>query len=231
MDRYDNFLSKFLPKYIKNDLIDEIIISDENGNDAKKISERFKDNSKIKLYVNEERKGAFLNKITVCKYAKNTWIALIDSDNYADIDYFTLAQDKINNNNYHKETIIAPYFSNGIKFNEDLVVNKDNITNLRGEGKLGKLLNTGNFIINKYLIENIKLTSEILNFKDYGYDVYHFYLILFQQYNNLNINTLKELEYIHSVHSCNYFVLESRNTNEFKKTQEILQLKFDNLFK
>ena len=34
MDRYDTFLSKNLPKYLANDLISEIIITDENGNDA-----------------------------------------------------------------------------------------------------------------------------------------------------------------------------------------------------
>ena len=37
INRYDNFLSKYLPLYINNTLIDEIVISDENGNDAKKI--------------------------------------------------------------------------------------------------------------------------------------------------------------------------------------------------
>ena len=79
MNRYDNFLSEFLPRYINNELIDEIIISDENGNDAEKISKRFESVPKIKLHVNKQQLGAFLNKITACKYAKNQWIALIDS--------------------------------------------------------------------------------------------------------------------------------------------------------
>ena len=37
MDRYDNFLSKNLPLYVDNPLINEIIITDENGNDVDKI--------------------------------------------------------------------------------------------------------------------------------------------------------------------------------------------------
>lgn len=41
MNRYDNYLSKFLPLYLKNNLIDEIIISDENGNDYNKIMNYF----------------------------------------------------------------------------------------------------------------------------------------------------------------------------------------------
>ena len=42
MDRYDKFLSINLPKYINNLFIDEIIISDENGNDIKKIKQNIK---------------------------------------------------------------------------------------------------------------------------------------------------------------------------------------------
>ena len=38
INRYDDFLSKYLPLYLDNEHIDEIIISDENGEDAKKIS-------------------------------------------------------------------------------------------------------------------------------------------------------------------------------------------------
>ena len=36
MDRFD-FLKSYLPKYINNNLVREIIICDENGNDYKKI--------------------------------------------------------------------------------------------------------------------------------------------------------------------------------------------------
>jgi hypothetical protein len=40
IDRWD-FLSVNLPKYLANPYINEIIITDENGNDAKKIKETF----------------------------------------------------------------------------------------------------------------------------------------------------------------------------------------------
>ena len=70
MNRFNNYLSKYLPLYLKNSMIDEIIISDENGNDSKKILERFGENKKIKVYTNSEILGPFLNKIKVCQYAK-----------------------------------------------------------------------------------------------------------------------------------------------------------------
>ena len=44
MDRFDNFLSKYLPKYLENEYINEIVITDENGNDIEKIKKEFSDN-------------------------------------------------------------------------------------------------------------------------------------------------------------------------------------------
>ena len=37
LNRFDDFLSKYLPKYLENNLINEIIITDENGDDVNKI--------------------------------------------------------------------------------------------------------------------------------------------------------------------------------------------------
>ena len=87
MDRYDSFLSDNLPKYISNPYINEIIINDENGNDFEMIKKNFS-NEKLKVYKNESILGPFLNKIDVLKKAKNKWICLMDSDNFADIEYF-----------------------------------------------------------------------------------------------------------------------------------------------
>ena len=47
MERFDIFLSRYLPKYLANEYINEIIITDENGNDIEKIKLAFPDNSKF----------------------------------------------------------------------------------------------------------------------------------------------------------------------------------------
>ena len=63
IDRYDTFLSIYLPKYIENELINEIIICDENGHDVNKIKSNNSINcSKLKLHINETKLGTFLNK-------------------------------------------------------------------------------------------------------------------------------------------------------------------------
>ena len=50
LDRFKTFLKKNIPKYLENELISEIIISDENGNDIKLIQEHFPNVPKLKLF-------------------------------------------------------------------------------------------------------------------------------------------------------------------------------------
>ena len=88
MERFDTFLKVNLLKYLDDKNIDEIIICDETGNDIDKINNFFPNNQKLRLFKNETRLGPFANKLKACSLAKNEWIALIDSDNFADTDYF-----------------------------------------------------------------------------------------------------------------------------------------------
>ena len=112
-DRFDSFLSKYLIKYLENEYIDEIVITDENGNDIEKIKNTFPNNSKLKLIQNDSHLGPFLNKIKVCSIAKNEWIVLMDSDNFADKDYFINAKNYIDLiiGSNSKNIILAPSFA------------------------------------------------------------------------------------------------------------------------
>ena len=95
MNRYDDFLAKNLPNYIKNEYINEIIITDEDGNDIDKIMSTFPNNEKLNLIKNETKLGPFLNKHKACSFAKNEWIVLMDSDNFADDNYFITVKNYI----------------------------------------------------------------------------------------------------------------------------------------
>jgi glycosyltransferase involved in cell wall biosynthesis len=111
MDRYDLFLSKYLKKYLTNIYIDEIVISDENGNDTQKILEDYPleiENKKIIVHVNSEKKGAFLNKRHVASLAKNEWVCLMDSDNFCDVDYFEAWTSYIKENGIVSNYIYMP---------------------------------------------------------------------------------------------------------------------------
>lgn len=175
MNRFDTYLRGYLEKYLNNPLISEIVITDENGNDVQKIKQTFPDNNKLKLHVNEKRLGPFLNKIKACKLATNTWIALIDSDNFADIDYFNKATEFIEKHNPPKNSIISPcYASETFNFNhfstingEYTKLNKENFNKLKNielqnknSGRMNHILNIGNYILNKFVINTIDLTQE-----------------------------------------------------------------------
>ena len=109
MDRFDNFLIRYLPEYLSNEYIDEIVITDENGNDIEKIKNYFPNNEKMVLIKNDIVLGPFLNKHKACSIAKNEWIALIDSDNFADKNYFITAKKYIEEHiQLQKNVILSP---------------------------------------------------------------------------------------------------------------------------
>ena len=217
MNRYDNFLLKYLPHYINNSLINEIIITDENGSDIEKITQNF-NCEKLKLFKNNTQLGPFLNKISACLKASNEWIVLIDSDNFADEKYFQVANDYINNNILGKNVILAPCFAKP-RFNyshlSGFIYKKGTfISNKQLENQLinnsftcsETLMNTGNYVINKYLIDNLNLTNETENIKkSSACDVIYFNTLLFEQLD-LNLHVVPHLEYDHVVHDGSVYI-------------------------
>jgi hypothetical protein len=227
MDRFDNFLSNYLPKYLGNEYINEIIITDENGNDIEKIQTHFPETPKLVLIKNEKCLGPFLNKIKACSNAKNEWIVLMDSDNFADTNYFVKAKEYIEHNiKEEKNIILAPSYAkpnfnyshlSGLiykkgEFNNNLV--KENNLFKLGYSDSGVLMNTGNYVINKYLVDNLDLTNEQDNInKSSACDVIYFNVLLFEQLE-LNMHVVKEMEYDHIVHNGSIY-LQTVNQNRY----------------
>ena len=231
MDRFDNFLSKYLSKYLENEYIDEIVITDENGNDIEKIKKYFPDNAKLILIKNKRQLGPFLNKIKGCYVAKNEWIVLMDSDNFANNNYFINAKNYIENiiGNNTKNIILAPSKANpNFDFSHlsGFIYKKGNFNKNNSLGNQLKnphnsniltLMNTGNYIINKYLIVNLKLAREKYNIqKSSACDVVYFNTLLFEQLD-LNMHVVKHLEYDHVVHDGSTYTQTVNNHNDFNK--------------
>lgn len=238
MDRFDDFLSEYLPQYINNELISEIIISDENGNDIDKINKLFK-SDKLKLFKNEKKLGPFLNKINACSKSSNEWIALIDSDNFADNDYFVTAKKYLEKNiTNEKNIILAPcwakpnfnysHMSNFIYKNGSFNLNKLKELNNNSKNQPGSevLMNTGNYIINKYLIEKINLTNEQNNIAySSACDVIYFNTLLFEQLD-LNLHVVPNLSYLHVVHNKSIYL---QTNQKFAQFNDIIYNRFRNL--
>jgi hypothetical protein len=227
MDRYDTFLKKSISEYLENELISEIIITDETGNDVNKIRQDF-NNIKLNLFVNSKILGPFLNKLEACKYAKNEWIVLMDSDNFADKNYFIKSKEYIDNViKYEKNIILSPckakpnfnysHLSGFIykkgEFNNNK--KKEIINNDFGSSEM--LMNTGNYVINKYLIDNINLENESENIsKSPSCDVIYFNTLLFE-HMDLNMHVVDGMEYEHVVHDGSTYLKNCdihRNFNE-----------------
>jgi NDP-sugar pyrophosphorylase family protein len=230
MNRFDQFLSINLPKYIENQLIDEIIISDENGEDIKKIKEAFPNCNKLKLFVNEKRLGPFLNKMNACQKAKNEWLVLMDSDNFADIDYFEIVNNYVLNKNLSKTTILAPCWAKP-RFNyshlSGEIFKKGNFKKIKNKEKnlsegyfnSQTLMNTGNYVLNKYIIDNLDLTNEFKNLQfSHSCDVIYMNTLFFEQYDTMELRVLENLHYSHIVHNGSVYVQyhsKFRNFNNF----------------
>ena len=217
--RFDTFLDKNLEKYLTFDLIDEIIICDENGNDYSKICEKYK---QIKVYKNETILGPFLNKMKVCKLAKNEWIVLMDSDNFADQSYFEIAKKYIHEVTPSNRSILSPCFAKP-SFNYTHLINVYTKNNLFNNDCL---INTGNYIINKYLIDNIDISKELENIKQSSAcDVIFFNTLLFEQLD-LEFHVVKDMEYNHVVHNGSVW---NTTHSQFKNFNESIYKRFKNL--
>jgi len=265
MNRFHSFLSTNLDKYLEflnNNIIDEIIISDENGDDYNKIQNKYKDvlqtTPNFKVYKNPQILGVLKNKIKCCSYASNKYIALIDSDNFADENYFIEAKNYISKHEsqFSNHIILAP--SKSINHNnapnlnykiyEGKILKKSNIKSflqqpenmklnyaedeqcdsaasgafcVRREASIAKLkvlLNTGNYILSKNIIENIMhdQDNEILKIIS-GCDVMYFNLLALKQFPNLEIHVIKDMEYYHTEHNDGEFNKRDPRCDIFKE--------------
>ena len=215
MDRFDHFLQRYLPFYLSYDLISEIIICDENGNDVDKINKVFPAEPKLKLFKNENRLGPFMNKLNVCKRATNEWIALMDSDNFANELYFQTGKKYIEEEiGEQKPIILAPSKANPFDFSKlnNFIYKKGNFENnnvlerARGNSNSNVLMNTGNYILNKYLIDNLNIESELNNIPmSSACDVVFFNTLLFEQLD-LNMHVVPDLEYEHVRHDGSIYL-------------------------
>jgi glycosyltransferase involved in cell wall biosynthesis len=219
MDRFDSFLSNYLPRYLNNILIGEIVITDENGNDATKIKNAFPNNEKIKIFVNQNRVGPFLNKLKACSHASNEWIVLMDSDNFASDDYFVKAAEYISAViGEQKNVILAPSFAsprfdyshlNGFvyekgRFQSNKLLEQQNIKSNNSNSET--MMNTGNYVLNKYLIDNVDLSKEIDNIKySSACDVIYFNTMLFEQLD-LKLHVVPNMIYDHVVHNGSIYM-------------------------
>jgi hypothetical protein len=213
MDRWD-FLKVNLPQYLTNPYISEIVISDENGQDAEKIRATFND-PKIHISVNDKRLGGFHNKYKAVSLASNPFVCLMDSDNFAPISYFEAWAKWLNGKQPDEYTIYSPSRTTPQPNHEGFDYrNFNNITlskdNFRYYWHMGSCLyNTGNYIVSKKMYLTTEIDTEYKETDPLAFDV------LFKNYfmwknNNMKMIMIPDMEYNHIVHPGSYYLQEDK---------------------
>ena len=212
MKRWD-FLKNYLPNYLNNPYIHEIVICDETGEDVKKIQETYGSFEKIKLYTNEKRMGAFLNKEKVVRLASNDWVCIVDSDNFVPLSYFKALDAFLLDKNQtpNQNVIYCPSRASGFIFY--------NFMNLEIDAKNGKeiynqpngaiLFNTGNYILHKSHM-NIPIPEGHENYpmECLAMDVlYRNYLCLKE---GVKLCVVPNMEYLHTTHEGSFWIQSCR---------------------
>jgi FkbM family methyltransferase len=231
MKRFDTFLKASLEKYetfLDDGLINEIVISDETGEDYEKIKTRWGD--KFRVFKNDSRLGVFKNKIKVIKDALYPTVILMDSDNFAPREYFTQVNEYIKTVKLSNNFILSPSFAKTGAGNNDgfdyrkyngHIINRANIKQYISESIFTVLLNTGNYVFNKDLFANIKYDESVMNIIS-ACDVIYFNLLAFQQYPDLELHIPNDLTYEHRVHSGSTYLTEITNKTHAYRDKTII---------
>lgn len=228
-DRYDSFLSRYLPQYLQNPYIREIVIACENGNDFMKIQTQYPHHPKLKCIRNPTVLGPMLNKLNVARQATSEWIALIDSDNFADVDYFESAYKYIQQHNHTlpRHCILAPSLLRTTSFDFRSLIGKViRRQDFKGNFTGRVFHNVGNYILRKDIYEGLETPPEyrqtdptnpaLLN----PYDVIQFTTILYETYPELEIHVL-DMQYTHVVHNGSVYLQE--HTRHVQRYSDILR--------
>jgi glycosyltransferase involved in cell wall biosynthesis len=194
-NRFGDAFSIFKNNY-SNDLIAEVVISDECSGDYKGF-ESYQHFKKLSLRTNPENLGALRNKIEAVKAAKNPWVMLIDSDNMIDEDYITACYFT----DMKPDTIYAPVKGlPNLDYSEfsGRVFTKEDLPMLHRGGTFESLLNTCNYFFNRN--EFLDLASQIdlqTNWKSYE----SLYFAVMWLKSGRKIEVVPSLEYKHNTES------------------------------
>lgn len=206
------FLKENLPKYLANPYISEIIITDDEGSDVQKIRETFPDEPKLRLFINDTQLFAYKNKEEAVSKASNTWVCLMDSDNFAPLAYFEAWARKFTSMDTTQGFVFCPekLLTTSLRYTElvDVPITRSNVSALANQTTLISL-NTGNYIFEKDLYLGTLETA-------HDYARYDGVDVLFKNMHILMhggaLLVVKDMNYDHIVHAGSHWTLNFNET-------------------
>jgi Glycosyl transferase family 2 len=202
----DNMVIYSFINVLNNEFIDEIVINDDFSNEDifsnLKILISNLNNSKIKLFRNEQNLKPYLNKYENVKKCKNEWVIIIDSDNSIDNDYIN----KLNNCELKDNIIYCPEtpineHNWSYKNYSNITIDKYYAKNNINDSNFSMFLNTGNYCLNKNKYINIIDSNDKNSTLSIIDTLYFSYLWL----KDNQYFIIPELKYNHKVHEGSWF--------------------------
>lgn len=182
---------------VEDDRVDDIVVVDDcsEHDEYEYMSFLASKYPKIKVYKNSENVGELKNRFTAVGKAKNDWVILLDCDNsltksYIDSIYMIPT--------WREDVILCPDYGTNIKVNyrefDGDYIHIKNVKRLMNENMV-KLLNTGNYFINRS--SYLECASKVLQTpKDqYGDIVFNYQWLK----DNGYLFVVKGMEYVHRI--------------------------------
>lgn len=213
MERW-SFLKDQIPKYLNDPNISFVLISDENGRDINVICELEMDSDpKLRLYQNDTVLGVYGNKRQCFLKAPSEWVAVLDSDNKFDSDFFeAFLKAKERDGPLSEKTIYCAGFIQHLNLKTGSIENKTNQFNgmkisrdnwntvLKMPG-WNFLLNDGNCIWPRNVIKNF---PDLPEDQIVGTDSIFFMRQAIQAGYTLSVEPT--MHYIHTVHDGSHWL-------------------------
>ena len=202
-----SFLKESVPQYLVNPHVTELVIVDETGEDYAAITAAFS-HPKLRVYQNETRLGMLKNKLRAASYATSDFIAILDSDNFADVGYFTAFKTFLSSHSFSPTCLFLPCAATpNFNYREWIgtPITQENIR--QHYPRIGTCMNTMNSIISREFLSTFDILSDTPLCDEIGcYDSMYFVLYtLFHMKGTAFV--VPGMEYQHRVHAESGYTL------------------------
>lgn len=228
MRRWSSFLELSLPQYLNYDLVSNVIVCDETGEDAVAIqTSPYAHHPKLKVYTNTKRLGAYLNKRQCIEKSPTEWVAVLDSDNIFSEEFFETAYRALKKESFNPKLVLASaenvrlFIKTGKEEKRSthfsgLRITKANWNTVLTMKDWNFLLNDGNYIVHKtqlsslnpgYTLEKVYASDAILAAKQFVQAGCIYYCV-------------PGLSYIHTVHDDSEWLKTDRQSTYILNTTD-----------
>ena len=209
-----DMIERAIEKVIDDPRVSEIVIIDDNSDDAHKTALLDFTSNHVKIglstYINDKNLGCYRNKQKAVSFAKNECCCIWDSDNIFDKSYL----DRLYMYGlWDKNTIYAPSKANPFDYThfEGRILTKQNISRFVGQKRFDAMMNTMNYFVNRD--EYLRVWDK--EAKPYAIDSIYQNLQWIAAGNKFFV--VPGLHYEHTVHTGSLYMAEGHLTQDLHK--------------